>query len=124
MSTTTLAIMFSMSRAVMEVVGGPAAAQATATKLTNALSRVTKSVATGSFILPSILSGEASEPMLLINDTGGTVNVYPATGEKINGAAANSPITFGGGTGYIFFPVLASPGVYPSTLDWRGANIS
>ena len=124
MSVTTNAIMFSMSRQVMEVVGGPATAQATATKLTNALSRCTKSVANGSFILPSILSGEASEPMILINDTGGVITIYPAVGEKINGAAANTPVTFGGGVGYILFPVLNSPQVYPTTLDWRGNSIT
>lgn len=124
MSTTNLAIMFSMSQAVMEVIAGPAAAQNTATKLTNALSRCLKAASTGSFVLPTILTGDANEPMILVNDSANSVNVYPGLGEKINGGSANAPIAVAAGASLVVFPVLNSPGVYPSTLDWRGAVIT
>lgn len=124
MSTTNLAIAFSMACQVMEVVAGPAAAQNTATRLTNRFSRCIKAASTGSVVLPSILSGEANEPMLVMNDAANSINVYPGLGEKINGGSANAPIAVAAGASIMLFPVLNSPQVYPSTLDWRGAVIT
>jgi hypothetical protein len=122
MSTTNNAVLFCSGFPTVEVVPGPAATQSTAVRLTNRQSRITKSVATGSVILPSIGTGEANEPMLVINDTAGTVNIYPATGEKTNGAANTAFAVTTGLTG-ICVPVLASTYNYPSTLDWRCALI-
>lgn len=127
MSTTNLAVMFAIGAnlqglANSELVPGPAATQNTATRVNSPLTRVTKSVSTGSLQLPSIGTGEANEAIFIVNDTGGTINVYPFTGEKTNGNV-NGAFQITTGVSAIFVPVLASSGVYPSTLDWRCALI-
>ena len=122
MSVTNNAIRAALGAGV-EVVAGPAAAQGTATKLTNAFCRAIGGVATGSFILPSILSGEATRPITLVNDTAVAVGVFPAVGEKINGTL-NTSIAVAAGASVILYPVLNSVLNYPSTLDWRGAVIT
>jgi hypothetical protein len=122
MSITNNALLFAASVRCVEVVG-VAATQATATKLTNQFSRVIKSVGSGAFILPAIQSGEATEPMTLINDTGASVNLFPAVGEKTNGTL-NGAVAIAAGAFAYFVPVLNSPQNYPSTLDWRGNVIT
>ena len=122
MGITNNALMFAASQRVVEVVG-VGTTQGTATKLTNALSRCTKSVGTGAFILPSILSGEATEPMYLVNDTGAAIFIFPAVGEKTNGTL-NAGVSIAAGGFSFFVPVLNSPQTYPSTLDWRGGVIT
>ena len=122
MSTTNNAVLFNAQSANVEAVAGPAAAPGTATRLTNALTRCTKAVSTGSFILPSIGTGEASENMWVVNDSAVTVNIYPATGEKTNGSANGAFAVTTGLTG-VCVPVLNSPNNYPTTLDWRCALI-
>ena len=122
MSITNNALLFAASVRCVEVVG-VAATQAAATKLTNQFSRVIKSVGSGAFILPAILSGEATEPMILLNDTGALVNLFPAVGEKTNGTLNGSVAIAAGAFAYMV-PVLNSPQNYPSTLDWRGAVIT
>jgi hypothetical protein len=122
MSVTNLAVMQVIAagaRPSVELVAGPAAAQATAVRMNNAVVRCTKGAATGSFILPSILSGEANEFMMLVNDTAVALNVYPWVGEKLGGtlnAAASVPA----GTTGIFLPILNGVN-NPTTLDWRPA---
>jgi hypothetical protein len=127
MSTTNFAILHLSSQAngasTVEVASSVAAAQAGATRLTNTLSRVKQAVATGSFILPAIGSGEANREMLLINDSAGAINLYPAVGEKMNGTA-NAVLSIASGATGIAYPVLASTYNYPSPLDWRAAVIS
>lgn len=108
----------------MEVVAGPAAAQNTATRITNRFTRCIKAASTGSLVLPAIANGEANEPVLVMNDAANSINVYPGLGEKINGGSANAPIAVAAGASIMLFPVLNSPQVYPSTLDWRGAVIT
>lgn len=105
-----------------ELVPGPAATQNTATRINSPLTRVLKSVSTGSLILPSILNGEANELMIVINETGVTVNVYPAVGEKTNGNV-NTAFAITTGISAIFVPVLNSAGNYPSGLNWSCALI-
>ena len=127
MSTTNFAILYLNSQgagaSTVEVSSSVAAAQAGATRLTNNLCRVKQAVATGSFILPQISSGEASREMLLVNDSAGAINLYPFVGEKMNGVA-NAALTIASGATGIAFPVLASTYVYPSPLDWRAAVVS
>lgn len=101
-----------------ELVPGPAAAQNTATRMNSPLTHVLKSVSTGSLQLPSILNGEANELMWVVNDTGVTVNVYPAVGEKTNGNL-NTAFAVTANVSAVFVPVLNSTLNYPSTLDWR-----
>jgi hypothetical protein len=127
MSTTNNAVMFVIGgnlqgQSIVEVVPGPAATQNTAARISNQLMRVTKSVATGSLILPSILNGEANEMITVVNDSPSTINVYPATGEKTNGNL-NTAFQITTGLSGVFFPVLNSTNNYPSTLDWRCALI-
>lgn len=126
MSVTNNAVMFALGnnqgQAAVELVGGPAATQNTATRINNQIARVTKAVATGSFQLPSMLNGEANELIWVVNDTAVTINVYPAVGEKTNGGT-NTAFQITTGLTGVFIPVLASPNNYPSTLDWRCALI-
>lgn len=105
-----------------ELVPGPAATQNTATRINSPLTHVLKSVSTGSLQLPSILNGEANELMWVVNDTGVTVNVYPAVGEKTNGGL-NTAFAVTANVAAVFVPVLNSTLNYPSTLDWRCAII-
>jgi hypothetical protein len=127
MSTTNNAILFLKSQAegasTVEVSSSAAASQGTATRLTNNLSRCKQAVSTGSFILPSILSGEASREMWLVNDSAVAVNVYPAKSEKVNGNVDTALSVPAGQTG-LFIPILASTYVYPSPLNWNAVTIS
>jgi hypothetical protein len=127
MSVTNFAVMFVVGGNLQgsftaELVPGPAAAQSTATRINSPLSRVLKSVSTGSLILPSILSGEANELLWVMNDSPNTINVYPASGEKTNGPL-NTAFQITTGLTGVFVPVLNSVNNYPSTLDWRSAVI-
>jgi len=126
MSVTNLAVMFviggnNQGMANQELVPGPAATQATARRVSNQLARVTSSVNTGSLILPSIGTGEANEMITIVNDTAVIVNVYPATGEKMNGVA-NAAFQITANLSAVFIPVLNSPG-NPTSLDWRATLI-
>jgi hypothetical protein len=122
MSTTNYAVLQAFNSANVEAVAGLPAAQGTATRLTHLLTRCTKAAATGSFILPSISTGEANEPMVVVNDTGVTINIYPAVGEKTNGSV-NGVFAITTGASGICIPVVNSTYNYPSTLDWRCAVI-
>jgi hypothetical protein len=124
MSTTNNAILkalrtFGYSENVLQ--GGAASAQGTATKINNLLTRVNASVASGSFVLPSLLSQEATtRPYYVVNDTAGTILVYPALGETMAGSAnASQSITTG--ISAVFFPVHETAS---GNNDWRPATIS
>ena len=126
MSVTNNAVLFVFSndgQTIVELVPGPAATQNTAVRINNELIRVLKSVATGSLILPSILTGEANEAIVVVNETAVTINVYPFTGEKTNGGL-NTAFQITTAISGIFIPVLNSVNNYPSTLDWRCSLIS
>jgi hypothetical protein len=105
------------NRQVNEQVPGPAAAQATAVRLIGPLVRCTKSVSTGSFILPAIGSNEATEAVVVLNDSPNSINVYPASGEKTNGSA-NAAVAVAAGAAGVFIPSLGITN-YPPALDWR-----
>ena len=122
MSVTNLAVMRMIGGANFELAAGPAAAQATATRLNNTLCRCTRGVATGSFILPSILSGEANQEIWLVNDTAGALNVYPAVGEK-NGGTLNAAVSVASGAAAVFIPVLNITN-NPSSTDWRNGVVT
>jgi hypothetical protein len=109
--------------AILELSSSVAAAQAGATRMTGPACRVTKAVANGSFILPSIATGEATNFMLMVNNSGVTLNVYPSPSEKMNGTANAALSVPSGQTGF-FVPILNSTNNYPSTLDWRAVVIS
>lgn len=106
---------------ISALVSSAANAQAGATPLPGELHTCLKATATGSFILPSILSGEAKRPVYVCNDTAVTINVFPFVGEKINGAA-NTALSLTTGQAAIFIPVPNSYG--SNALDWRAAAIS
>jgi hypothetical protein len=126
MSTTNNAVLFIASQnrgQVIELSSSVAAAQAGATRMSGPLCRVTKAVSTGSFILPQISSGEATDFMVLVNDTAVSLNVYPSPSEKINGTA-NAALSVPAGQSGFFVPVLNSVNNYPTTLDWRSVVIA
>ena len=62
-------------------------AQAAATPIKNAVSRVTVATASGSLILPDILTNVAEDMIWVLNDTAQTINVFPFVSSSINGAA-------------------------------------
>ena len=100
---------------------GAASAQGTATKITDRLTRVTRSVASGSFVLPSLLSQEATiRPYFVVNDTAGAVLVYSALGETMAGSA-NGNQSIAAGVSAVFIPVHETAS---GSNDWRPAVIS
>lgn len=105
---------------VDNLVGAANNVQAGATPLTSEVNRVTKSGATtNSFILKSILTGDASTLTFVVNDSANTVNVFPFVGEKQNGVA-NAGLAIAAGASGIFSMV-------PNSLsgpEWRSAAIA
>jgi len=99
------------------LVAGPAATQGTAVRLPGNMNRCLKAAATGSFILPSIGTGEANDTVWVINDTAVTINVYPAAGEKMV-SVANAAFAVTAGNSAVFVPVVNCVDNYPSTLSW------
>lgn len=95
---------------------GGASAQAGATALLSAASRVTVAAANGSMILKSILGRDAPNVCFVINDSGQTIQVYPFVGENQNGVA-NAALAIADGKFAIFSRVQA-------TNDWRSAVVT
>lgn len=96
------------------LVGGPAAAQATALPLPGEMNRVTAGAANQSFILRSIRTAEASTLTILVNDGPNACQVFPAVGENQNGVA-NAALSIPAGQSGFFVLVpnkLGGP-------DWR-----
>lgn len=105
---------------VDNLVGAANNVQAGATPLTSEVNRVTKSTASlNSFILKSILSGDASVMTYVINDSANTVNVFPAVGENQNGVA-NAGLAVAAGASGVFCMVTNALG----GPDWRSAAIT
>ena len=103
------------------LVGGAASAQGTATKINSRLTRCTKSVASGSFVLPSLLTEEAvQQPYWFVNDTAGAVLVYCALGETMNGSS-NGNLSVAAGDSAIFVPVHETA---TGNNDWRSSVIA
>ena len=105
------------------LVGGAASAQGTATKINAQLTRCTKSVASGSFVLPSLLSEEATQSYYwVVNDSGSTILVYSALGETMNGSTnASSALSIPPGETGIFVPVHETAS---GNNDWRSSAIA
>ena len=125
MSTTNNAVLKALRvTALFEedvLVGGAASAQGTATKINRRLTRCTKSVASGSFVLPSLLSEEATQqPHWVVNDTTGAILVYSALGETMNGST-NGNLSIPAGETGIFVPVHETAS---GNNDWRSSAIA
>lgn len=105
---------------VDNLVGAANNVQAGATPLTSEVNRVTKSGATtNSFILKSILTGDASTLTFVVNDSGNTINVFPFVGDKQNGVA-NAGLAIAAGAAGVFSMVTNALG----GPDWRSAVIT
>jgi hypothetical protein len=110
------------------LVGVAVATQNAATRLTGNVNRVTKSVNTGSFVLPQMLTGEADSSMVfVINDSANTINIYPFVGETMQGSA-NATFQITTGTSGFFLRVYGASigkggGNQTPTNDWRPASI-
>jgi hypothetical protein len=124
MSTTNNAVLKALriSGETMDVlVAGAASAQGTATKINSLLTRCTKSVASGSFVLPSLLSQEVFQrPYWVVNDTAGAILVYCALGETMNGSA-NANLSIAAGDSAVFIPVHETAS---GNNDWRSSVIA
>lgn len=105
---------------VDNMVGAANNAQAGATPLISEVNRVTKSTASlNSFILKSVLTGDASVLTWVINDSANTINVFPFVGEKQNGVA-NAGLAIAAGAAGVF--VLVTNAL--SGPEWRSAAIT
>lgn len=102
-----------------DMVAGPASVQGTASRLLGQCNRVVSAVLNGSFILPSILSGEAAWMVFVINDSLNAIKVFCAVGENLGGVL-NSSLAIPAGQSGIFIPV---PNSHGGTNDWRNAVI-
>lgn len=108
-----------------DLVAGAAAARATALRLPSQLNRVVSAPASGSCVLPSIISGEAAWVIFVVNDSSQAIAVGAAPGETVNGVATTGNMGAGvlsipAGQSGIFVPVPNGKG---GTLDWRSAVI-
>lgn len=109
MSTINNAVLdsFGFTGAGMQLFDNLSAVTTTTSNLTGAtprvpgtLNRYTISPATATVVLPSLLSGEANWPVIVVNDGANTITVYAyadnvSHAESIGGTAS----TFGGATG-------------------------
>jgi hypothetical protein len=105
-----------------------AASQTTATRLNSKICRVVTSVSTGSVILPQQLTGEnGPAPVIVINDSPNSINLYPAAGETINALSANTAFAVPSLQTAVCIPNDVPPphgGVATgSNLNWGVANI-
>lgn len=105
-----------------DVTPGPASAQGTAKIVSSQVMRVTKSVASGSMIMPSITTGEADAFNVVINDSGQTILVYCALGEAMDGST-NGNRSLATGTVGVFFRVRESE-TAAGGPDWRSNAIA
>lgn len=122
MSTASVAAVFGCGRVLgvpLDEVVPQGTVQGTAWGIKRSC-RVNKSATDAGIILPSILSGEAEAPVIVINDSANTLKVYPAAGEKLNGSL-NTAVSVTTGQVFMAFPDFNFLG---GTLDWRGAAIS
>lgn len=123
MSTANTALVFNLAMNGYLIdddkVAGAANAQGTANRLLGQCNRCVSAVANGSFILPSILSGEAAWMVFVVNDSLNTIKVFCAAGENLNGVA-NASLSVPSGQAGIFIPV---PNSHGGTTDWRSAVI-
>jgi hypothetical protein len=101
-----------------DLVSAANATQTAAVPLTGAFHRVTAGAANSSFIMKSMLSKEAPNIVVVINDGANSVNVYPAVGDTMNGVANAAQAVGAGATG-IFVRTNES-----DTLDWRANTIT
>lgn len=100
--------------------------QAGAGPVLGAVNRVTVSVATGALILPSILGGDAGDPIVIIaNESAQAIAVFPSLGEKMNGVANASQAVASGAVG-VFFKVPNSllPNDDRLGPDWRAGPVA
>ena len=85
-------------------------------RLVSGMNRFTVVASAGdSAQLPSILSGETKGHVVVINDTAASMNVFPATGENMNGAANASAAV--PANSVAFFMLV------PGATNWRSATL-
>jgi hypothetical protein len=122
MSTASVATVFSCGRVLnipLDEVVPQGSTQATAWGIKRSC-RCNAGASNAGLTLPSILTSEAEAPVVVVNDSANTIKVYPASGEKINGAL-NTAVSLTTGQVIVLFPDFNWLG---GTLDWRGAAIS
>jgi len=97
--------------------------QATGFKIISEGNHVDQSVGTGSLVLPSVGSMEASTGVLIMNDTANALNLFPALGETINALGANASFSITAGQSAIAIragsPLGARGVATVSGLNWR-----
>jgi hypothetical protein len=123
MSTANTALLYNLALLGTpvddDIIGnGVASSQAGAPVLRSELTRITKAAANDSFVLKSILSGEANSLTFVVNDSANTIKVFCAIGETLGGVL-NSSLSIPTGQSGIFVRVPNALG----TPDWRAAAI-
>lgn len=86
-------------------VAAAGATQATATQITTGLTFVVGGAAATGVILPSATTVGAGNICAVYNFNATAINLYPATGESVNRAAANTPVSLAAGTGTIMISI-------------------
>jgi hypothetical protein len=90
---------------VSAAVSGGADAQATAVLLTKQLTEVTSGAAVR---LPLIDAAHVGQHLIVLNRSGGSINVYPATGQNINRGTANAAVAMADGASLNFVAITAT----------------
>jgi hypothetical protein len=101
--------------------------QNTGFRATAPVLRVTGGVANGSVVLPSQLSNEAANPIgWIINDSGNTIKLFPASGENQNGTL-NASLSISNGQSAFYFKepaVTGKGGGTVGTTNWHSSTLS
>jgi hypothetical protein len=105
-----------------ELAGGTTGStvQAGATAVIGECTRFTRSVAGGSVIMKSVLSGDAAFLTWVINDSPNSINTFPALGEFSNGVA-NQVLAVPAGQSAIY--VRVPNNLAGASSGWRAAVI-
>ena len=104
----------SISLSITAFAGG---GQASATAIAKDINRVTTcTTAADSVKLPSLATVGLSPSIFIQNDGAASLNVYPASGEYINGLAVNIPIAVPPGSNIVFY------GIFTDT--WKSVSSS
>lgn len=115
MSTTNTSLMGHLGRHRISIddnkTAGTASSQTGANAITSQLSRITSAIANGSVILQDMLTNVAPSIIWVLNDSANTIQVYPYSGQNVNGSL-NTPLAIAAG-GFGFFSRVQA------NLDWR-----
>lgn len=106
----------------------PNTTQATATRITGQVCRITGSAgANGAVVLPSLLSNEADSALgWVLNDSPNSIKLFPSGGESQNGVA-NASLTIAAGAAAFYYKEPSTTGKgggQTGTNNWHSSSVS